>query len=101
MWVHAQTGSSKGTNSSVPAWLRADSGKNLIKQGEIVTGRQCGWVAQWSDCSYGMGEVLGGSMLGLGAAKGLSHQFRHGCEQIWGRILLSEGKLSRVHSVAR
>ena len=26
------------TVSLVPAWLRADSGTNLIKQGEIVTG---------------------------------------------------------------
>ena len=30
--------SSKGTVSSVPAWFRADSGTNLIKQGEIVMG---------------------------------------------------------------
>ena len=33
--------------SSVPAWFRADSGRNLIKQGENVTGRSCGLVAQW------------------------------------------------------
>ena len=47
--------------SSVPAWFRADSGTNLIKQGEIVTGRPCGSVAQWSECSHGMREVLGTS----------------------------------------
>ena len=34
---------------------------NLIKQGEIVTGRPCGSVAQWSECSHGMREVLGSS----------------------------------------
>ena len=37
------------------------SGTNLIKQGEIVTGRPCGSVAQWSECSHGMREVLGSS----------------------------------------
>ena len=47
--------------SSVPAWFRADSGTNLIKQGEIVTGRPCGSVAQWSECSHGLQEVLGSS----------------------------------------
>ena len=47
--------------SSVPAWFRADSGTNLIKQGEVVTGRPCGSVAQWSECSRGMREVLGSS----------------------------------------
>ena len=59
MWVHAWAASSKGTVSSVPAWFRADSGTNLIKQGEIVAGRPCGLVAQWSECSQGMREVLG------------------------------------------
>ena len=39
MWVRARAASSKGTVSSVPAWFRADSETNLIKQGEIVTGR--------------------------------------------------------------
>ena len=39
MWVRARAASSKGTVSSVPAWVRADSGTNLIKKGEIVTGR--------------------------------------------------------------
>ena len=61
VWVHARAASSKGTVSSVPAWFRADSGTNLIKQGEIVTGRPCGSVAQWSECSHGMREVLGSS----------------------------------------
>ena len=45
----------------VPAWFRTDSGTNLIEQGEIVTGRPCGSVAQWSECSHGMREVLGSS----------------------------------------
>ena len=61
MWVRAWVASSKGTVSSVPAWFRADSGTNLIKQGEIVAGRPCGSVAQWSECSHGMREVLGSS----------------------------------------
>ena len=60
MWVRVRAASSKGTVSSVLAWFRADSGTNLIKQGEIVTG-PCGSVAQWSECSHGMREVLGSS----------------------------------------
>ena len=66
--------------------------------------RPCGVVAQWSECSHGMREVLGvpvgpcafpplwhlvaqcGSVLGLRAAKRLSRRFRHGSEQIRGRI---------------
>ena len=52
MWVHARATSSKGIVSSVPAWFRADSGTNLIKQGEIVAGRPCGSVAQWSEYSH-------------------------------------------------
>ena len=94
MWVRARAASSKGTVSSVPAWFRADSGTNLIKQGEIVTGRPCCSVAQRSECSHGVQEVLSsrpgraqcGSVLGLRAAKGLSLRFRHGSEQIRGRI---------------
>ena len=61
MWVRARAASSKETVSSVPAWFRADSETNLIKQGEIVTGRPCGSVAQWSECSHGMRGVLGSS----------------------------------------
>ena len=61
VWVRARAASSKGTVSSVPAWFRADSGTNLIKQGEIVAGRPCGSVAQWSECSHGLREVLGSS----------------------------------------
>ena len=61
VWVLARAASSKRTVSSVPAWFRADSGTNLIKQGKIVTGRPCGSVAQWSECSHGMREVLGSS----------------------------------------
>ena len=41
--------------------FRADSGTNLIKQGEIVIGRPYGPVAQWSEYSHGMQEVLGSS----------------------------------------
>ena len=36
-------------------------GDESNKQGEIVTGRPCGSVAQWSECSHGMREVLGSS----------------------------------------
>ena len=61
VWVRARAASSKWTVSSVSAWFRADSGTNLINQGEIVTGRSCGSVAQWSECSHGMREVLGSS----------------------------------------
>ena len=61
MWVLARAASSKGTVSSVTAWFRADSGTNLIKQGEIVTGPPCGSVAQWSECPHGLREVLGSS----------------------------------------
>ena len=44
-WVCAGAVSSnlKETVLSVPAWSRANSGTNLIKQ----TGRSCGSVAQW------------------------------------------------------
>ena len=59
--VRALAASSQWTVSSVPAWFQADSGMNLIKQGEIVTGRPCDSVAQWSECSHGMREVLGSS----------------------------------------
>ena len=38
VWVRARAASSKETVSSVPAWFRADSGTNLFKQGDIVTG---------------------------------------------------------------
>ena len=61
VWVRARAASCKGTVSSVPAWFRADSGTNLIKQGEMVTGRPCGSAAQWSECSHGLREVLGSS----------------------------------------
>ena len=66
VWVRAWAASSKGIVSSVPAWFRADSGTNLIKQGEIVTCRQCGSVAQWSECSHGMREVLGSNLIKQG-----------------------------------
>ena len=37
-----------------------------------------------------------GSVLGLRAAKGLSHRFQHGSEQFRGRIYLSREKVSQV-----
>ena len=46
MWIRARAASSKGSVSSVPAWFRADSGTNLIKQVEIVTGRPSGSVVR-------------------------------------------------------
>ena len=55
--------SSKGTISLVLAWFREDSGTNLIKQGEIVTGRLCGSVPQWSECSHSMREILGSRVI--------------------------------------
>ena len=61
MVIRTRAASSKGTVSSVPAWFRADSGTNLIKQGEIAIGRPCDSVAQWSECSHGLREVLGSS----------------------------------------
>ena len=54
VWVHARAVSCKRPVSSVPAWFEADSGMNLIKQGEIVTDGPCGSVAQWSECTHGM-----------------------------------------------
>ena len=56
--VRARATSSKGTVSLVPAWFRADSGTNLIKQWETAIGRPCGAVAQ---CSHRVREVLGSS----------------------------------------
>ena len=61
VWVCAWAASSKGAVWSVQAWFRADFETNLIKQGEIVTGRPCCSVAQWSECWHGMREVLGSS----------------------------------------
>ena len=45
----------------VPPLFRADSGTNLIKQGENVKGRPCGLVAQLAECSHGKREALGSS----------------------------------------
>ena len=44
VWIHVWAVGSKGTVSSVPAWFRVDSGTNLIKPMEIVTGRWCVWL---------------------------------------------------------
>ena len=60
-------GSRKGQRASksacfvVPPLYRADSGTNLIKQGENVKGRPCGSVAQLAECSHGKREALGSS----------------------------------------
>ena len=62
MLVRARAANSIGTVSSVPALFRAESGTNLIKQGEIATGRPCGSVAQWSECLHGLRQVLGSSL---------------------------------------
>ena len=79
----------------------------------IFTDRPCGSVAQlaivpaWYARGAGLesrsGHVLcdirwpvWGSVLGLQAAKGLSHRYQHGSEQFWGRIYLNREKLSQV-----
>ena len=41
--------------------FRADSGMNLIKQGENVKGRPYGSVAQFAEWLHGKGEALGSS----------------------------------------
>ena len=45
----------------VPSLFRADSGTNLIKQGENVKGRPCGSVTELAECSHAKREVLGSS----------------------------------------
>ena len=59
VWGRARAASSnlKETVSSDPAWFRADSGTNLIKQGG-VTGRSCRLVVE---SSHGKRETLGSS----------------------------------------
>ena len=52
---------SKSACFVVPPLFRADSGTNLIKQGENVKGRSCGSVAQLAECSHGKREALGSS----------------------------------------
>ena len=52
---------SKSACFVVPPLFRADSGTNLIKQGESVKGRPCGSVAQLAECSHGKREALGSS----------------------------------------
>ena len=82
---------------------------------DYVTGRPCGQSARtlcessWvrvpaRPCAFSFTVTFGGqggSLLGLRTAKGLSRRFRHGSEQIRGRILLSREKLSQVVRVAR
>ena len=45
----------------VPPLFRADSGMNLIRQGENVKGRPCGSVAQLEEYLHGKREALGSS----------------------------------------
>ena len=52
---------SKGACLLVPPLFRADSGINLIKQGENVKGRPCDSVAQLAECLHGKREALGSS----------------------------------------
>ena len=61
VWVCCSGCEQQKDVSSVPAWFRADSRTNLIKQGKIVTGRSYGSLAQWPECSHGMRAVLGSS----------------------------------------
>ena len=50
---------SKSACFVVPPLFQADSGTNLIKQGEHVKGRPCGLAAQLVECSHGKREALG------------------------------------------
>ena len=52
---------SKGAWLVVPPLFRADSEKNLIKQGGNVKGRPNGSAAQLAVCSHGKREALGSS----------------------------------------
>ena len=61
----------------VPPLFRADSGTNLIKQGENVKGRPCGSVAQLAECSHGKREALGSSP---GRATIFSSPVTFGCQ---------------------
>ena len=67
VWVRALAASSKGTVSSVPARVRADSGTNLIMQRLVGSGK-------------------GPSRFGDESNYAASRRFRQGSEQIWGRI---------------
>ena len=52
---------SKSACFVVPPLFRADSGTNIIKQGENVKGRPSGSVTQLAECSHGKREALGSS----------------------------------------
>ena len=52
---------SKSTCVVVPPLFRADSGTNLIMQGENVKGRPNGSVAQLAEYSHSKREALGSS----------------------------------------
>ena len=76
-------GSRKGQRASksacfvVPPLYRADSGTNLIKQGENVKGRPCGSVAQLAECSHGKREG------GPGFESRSGHDFFLPCDIWW------------------
>ena len=52
--VYAWAGSSKASVLVVMAWFQEDSGTTLFKQGDIVTGRPSGPIAQWSEYSHSL-----------------------------------------------
>ena len=58
MWVRGKGSEHQNVHVSL---FRADSGTNLIKQGESVNGRPCGSVAQLAECLHGKREALGSS----------------------------------------
>ena len=60
-WFAAGATSIKSACFVVPPLFQADSGTNLIKQGENVKGRPSGSVAQLAECSHGKREALGSS----------------------------------------
>ena len=51
----------KGLSRWFPAWFRADSGTNLLKQAAIDTGLPFGPIAQWSRVLAKSVGVLGSS----------------------------------------
>ena len=58
-WLGQQA--SKSVCFVVPPLFRADSGTNLIRQGENVKGRPSRSVAQLAECLHGKREALGSS----------------------------------------
>ena len=70
------------------------NGYDIIKSSEAVHGvGSVIWLQEPVVTSPVTSGGQCGSVLGLRAAKRLSRRFRHGSEQIRGRIYLSRGKL--------